>query len=111
MQLGSKFNFSSSININPKNIGVSFIKVWRKIYVTLFFLILIAFIAIGGYIWRQNVYSGEWSSDEKQNYINAQNKEIIFKEKDFQEVIDDISMRINENSKEYQPIKDIFKPY
>ena len=111
MQLGSKFNFNSSININPKNIGGIFLKIWQKTYMILFFLILTAFIAIGGYVWQQNVYSGEWNSEEKQKYINTQNKEIIFKENDFQKITDDIVSRRGENLEEYKPVKDIFKSY
>jgi hypothetical protein len=111
MKFDFKFNSKSTLNIDIKHVAEVASRTWQKMHVLLFFVGLFIFIAIGGYIWKQNIYSGEWSNEKKQEYINTQNKEVIFKEDDFQKVFDDISSRKEENSKEYQPIKDIFKPY
>ena len=110
-----KFNlksFSSSASNFSKEKIVSLIAhIWQKIHMMLFFVLLFTVIVFGGYIWQQNLYSAGWSAEKKQEYINTQGREVIFKENDFQKVLDDISSRKDENSKEYQPIKDIFKPY
>lgn len=86
-------------------------RIWQKTHILLFFVVLIIFIVIGGYVWKQSIYSGEWSNEKKQEYLNTQNKEVIFKEEDFQKVLNDISSRQDEISKTYQPIKDVFNPY
>ena len=106
-----KFDINLDSKIDIKHIAEIISGAWKKIHTLLFFVFLLIFIAIGGYVWKQNVYSGEWSNARKQEYLNTQNKEVIFKENDFQKVSSDISLRKEENSKEYQPIKDIFKPY
>ena len=106
-----KFDIKIDSKIDIKSIFKMASNVWKKIHTLLFFVALLIAIAFGGYIWKQNVYSGEWSNAKKQEYINTQNKEVIFKEADFKNVSDDILSRKDENSKEYQPMKDIFKPY
>ena len=106
-----KFNIKFDSKIGIKHIAEIVSRIWQKTHMLLFFFVLLASIAIGGYIWKQNVYSGEWSNEKKQEYLNTQNKEVIFKENDFNKVVSDIRARKYENSKEYQQIKDIFKPY
>lgn len=106
-----KFDIKIDYKIDVKHITEVVSRVWGKIHTLLFFIVLLIFIAIGGYVWKLNVYSGEWSDVKKQEYLKTQNKETIFNEADFQKVSDDISSRKDKSSKEYQPIKDIFKPY
>ncbi|HOW60484.1 MAG TPA: hypothetical protein P5548_01880 [Candidatus Moranbacteria bacterium] len=110
-----KYNLKDKTNINIKIIGISFVKVFirsvKKIRIHIFFVVLLGFIAIGSYIWWKNIYSGEWSSEKKQEYMNIQNKKIMLNEKDLNNVIDDISLREDEFLREYQPVKDIFKAY
>jgi hypothetical protein len=106
-----KFDIKLNSKINIKQITETALHVWRKMHTPLFFFALSVAIVIGGYVWKQNVYSGEWSEVKKREYLNTQNKEVIFKEDAFQKVSDDILLRKEENLKEYQPIKDVFKPY
>ena len=106
-----KFDIKIDSKIDIKSIFKMASNVWKKIHTLLFFVALLIAIAFGGYIWKQNVYSGEWSNAKKQEYINSQNKEIIFKEADFKKVTNDIQARKNASENPYQPIKDIIKEY
>jgi len=104
--------FSGNIsNFSKEKIVSLIVGIWKKIHTILFFILLFAAIFSGGYIWQQNLYGEGWSIEKKQEYMNTQNKNVIFKENDFQKVLDNISLRKDENSKEYQSMKDIFKPY
>ena len=104
--------FSGNVSNFSKEKLVSLIAhAWQEIHTILFFILLFVAIVLGGYIWQQNLYGKGWSVERKQEYINTQNKSVIFKENDFQKVIDNISLRKEENSKEYQIMKDIFKAY
>lgn len=111
MKLNLKFNSGNTSGIHNKSILALISRIWQKTHIILFFLVLIVAIAIGGYVWKQNVYSGEWNDEKKQEYINTQNQGVVFKEDNFNKVLDDISLRKEENLKEYIPVKDIFKPY
>lgn len=111
MKFDIKFSSKNMATIEMKQIVKVASRIWQKTHTLLFFVILIIFIVIGGYIWKQSLYSGEWSNEKKQEYLNTQNKEVIFNGEDFQKVLNDISSREEEYSKTYQPIKDVFKPY
>jgi hypothetical protein len=110
-----KFNLKSfslsSINLSKQNVVGLIAGIWKKTHLLLFFALLFAAIIFGGYIWQQSLYGQGWSVEKKQEYVKTQNKSIIFKENDFQKVLDDIKMRKDEDIKEYQPIRDIFTPY
>jgi len=111
MKFDIKFNFKNTTKIDTKHIAEVASRVWQKMHMPLFFIVLIAAIIIGGYIWEQSIYSGGWSKEKKQEYLDTKNKEVIFQEKDFQKVFDDITLRKEKSAKAYQPVKDIFKPY
>jgi len=111
MKIDLKLFSSNASNFSNEKIVSLIAHIWQKIHMMLFFVLLFVAIVFGGYIWQQNLYGAGWSAERKQEYMNTQNKEVIFKENDFQKVLDDIQARKDENAKEYQPIKDIFKPY
>jgi len=110
-----KFN----LNLNFKNTSIPDMKhakklaahIWEKTHIALFFFFLIVAIAIGGYIWQQKIYNGEWSPEKKQTYLNSLNSGVVFKEDDFQKVLNSIQARKDENAKKYEQLKDIFKAY
>ena len=111
MKIDLKLFYSNSSNFSKEKIASLIAHIWQKIHMLLFFVLLFAAIIFGGYIWQQNLYGEGWSAERKQEYTNTQNREVLFKENDFQKVLDDIQARKDENAKEYQPIKGIFKPY
>ena len=111
MRIDLKLFSSNASNFNKEKIVSLIAHIWQKIHIMLFFILLSISIFFGGYVWQQNLYGSGWSAEKKQEYINTQNKNVIFKENDFQKILDDIQTRTNENTKEYQPIKDIFKTY
>jgi hypothetical protein len=101
----------SAIIPDIKHAGELATRIWRKLHAALFFVFLIIIILIGGYIWQQSVYNGQWSSEKQQTYLNSQNNGVVFKEADFQKVLNEMQVRKNEISKEPKQLKDIFKPY
>jgi len=111
MKIDLKLFSDNASNFNKEKIVSLIAHIWRKIHRILFFGLLFAAVILGGYIWQQNLYGKGWSAERKQEYINTQSKEVIFKEENFQKALDNISSRNDENSKKYQPIKDIFQPY
>jgi hypothetical protein len=104
-------NLNIKAAFDKKKISALFGNLWRKVRTSLFFGFFVALIVLGGYIWRQSLYKGDWSVQEKQEYLNAQNKGVVFQEDDFKNVVSDIQARQIENAKPYQPLKDIFQPY
>ena len=111
MKINFKLFSNNASNFSKEKIVGLIAHIWKKIHTILFFVLLFLAIVFGGYIWQQNLYGAGWSTERKQEYTNTQNKEVIFKGDDFQKVLDDIQARKEENSKEYKPIKDIFKAY
>ena len=106
-----QFGFKNIKKINIKQATEKVARVWQRINTTLFFIFLFSIIALGGYIWQKSLYGAEWSYERKQEYMASQDKKILFKENDFKKAIADIQARKEESEKQYEPIKDIFKPY
>ena|SRR6185369_4188690 len=84
---------------------------WQKIRKAVFFVFLIGMVALGGYVWQKNLSAGGWSDEKKQEYLNAQNKGVIFNEGAFNKAILDVESRRQKNVISRQQIKDIFKAY
>ncbi|HOX10396.1 MAG TPA: hypothetical protein P5323_00005 [Candidatus Moranbacteria bacterium] len=111
MNLKMQFDFKNIKKINIKQAISSMDYAWQKINTTLFFIFLFSVIALGGYIWQKSLYEAEWSYERKQEYMASQDKRILFKENDFNKTIADIQSRKEESEKQYESIRDIFKPY
>ncbi len=76
------------------------------------FIVLVIFSAVlGAYFWCRNIYRSGWSEEQKKTYNISQNREINLKEEEFKKVLAEIENRKNSFESEYQPVKDIFKPY
>ena len=84
---------------------------WQKIYKIIFFILLLCMIALGAYFWQKNLLGEAWSAEKKQEYLDSQNKDVIFKENDFKKALIDIEMRKNGDTDNQEIIKDIFKSY
>jgi hypothetical protein len=111
MKLNLQFISNGASKLNMKKTVEAVLNLWEKTHVFAFFIFLFAFIALGGYFWQQNLYGSGWSNEKKQEYLNSQDRGIVFRENDFQSAIDEMQMRKEENSSEIQPLKDIFQPY
>lgn len=105
-KLGLKKTTTSKTQLIPM-IGIF----WQKIYKIVFFIFLIGMVVLGGYIWQKSLSGGEWSAEKKQEYLDAQNKSVVFKESDFKKALSDVETRRQENTDSQQPAKDIFKAY
>ncbi len=83
----------------------------RKIYRVIFFLLLLASIFFGGYIWHQNLYSSTWTADRVQEFVNTQDKGIVFNENNYKKALDIIGRRNQENAKSPSAGSDFFVGY
>lgn len=83
---------------------------WKKIYKTIVLILFVAAISLGAYIWRSALSGGGWSEERKSEYLNSQNKSVIFNEKSFEKALADLRLRKSGQDNQ-QPVKDIFKDY
>jgi hypothetical protein len=101
-----KFSFAM-----PEKSGDLIMRLWRKLRTVMFLIFSLAWIIPAIYVYKQSVMDASWSEEKKQEYINSQNKQVVFKEDDFNKTIADIQFRKNFNLDSYQSAKDIFAPY
>jgi hypothetical protein len=94
-----------------KAIANKFPAIWEKYHKFLLVIIFLGLVSFGGYIWYDSFYSGAWSEDKKQQYLNSQEKSVTLKEKEFKRVLDNIDQRKQDYQGEYQPVKDVFQTY
>lgn len=104
----AKFNKAS---LGLKNIGRIIASYWMRYYQVIFIIIFISAAGLGLYFWYKSLYRSQWSDEEKGRYTMTQGREINLKEEEFQKVLSEIENRKNLFESEYQPVKDIFKPY
>jgi len=98
-------------HIDIKDIVPKCIWLWNKIYKGMFVLFFTALIGLGAYIWYESIYSGQWSADKKQQYLDSQEKSVTLKQQEFTKALNDITQRQTAFNAPYVPIKDIFVPY
>ena len=106
-----KINLKSLSDFDIKKIIDVLARTWQKIHTFVFFVLLAISIALGIYIWQNNIYGGGWTDDRKQEFLNSQNRGIIFRKDEFQRVINDIQRRQSNVIQDNKQLKDIFKPY
>ena len=111
MNFDIKLDFKNGSSAASKQVGKVVAQLWQKIHTTIFLVFLTALLLLGGYVWQQSLHGTGWSNAKKQEYLNTQNKTVIFKENDFKKVADDVQSRKDASASLYEPIKDIFKPY
>lgn len=99
------------VKLNPKDILPKLVWFWSKISKAVLVLFFAALVALGAYIWYQSLYSGQWSADKKQQYLDSQEKSVTLKTREFNKALEDIDQRKQAFEAEQQPAKDIFIPY
>lgn len=80
---------------------------WLKYFPYFLFLLIAIVVTFGGYVWYAYVYTKELSEEETTIYINQKKQEVIFREKKFNELKDQIiqrAERFDEQRKEYNDI-------
>ena len=75
----------------------------------LFFFLLLALCAYGGYLWYACVYQAHWSEEKKQSYISGKDKGAIFDKAKFDAVVSEIERRKNDYANNPDNLNDIFK--
>ncbi|MDO8529570.1 MAG: hypothetical protein Q7S18_02795 [bacterium] len=96
---------------NPRKIGKFCCVFWSNYSKLVFIIFSVAILLAGGYLWYKNIYQSEWSDEKKRQHKNAQNKEVIFKEKEFDDVFEEIKRKNKVYEGASKPVKDIFEPY
>lgn len=94
-----------------KNIGRIIASRWTRYYQAIFIIIFIFAAGLGLYFWYKSLYRSQWSDEEKNRHTATQSREINLKEEEFQKVLSEIEKRKKSFESDYQPVKDIFKPY
>lgn len=110
MQVDFKSGFGK-INFSKMQLIPALGFFWQKTHKFIFAIFLIGLIVLGWYIWSNSLSGGEWSSERKQEYLDAQNKSVVFKEDAFRNALADIEMRKQNKAVGKKEIKDIFKAY
>lgn len=107
MSLDEKINLNKieKILINP------FVFFWKKFHMLLFFAILFSLVIIGWRIWEKSIYSYKWDENKKNEFINSQDKAVILKEDDYKKILEDISLRKNQEKENITEVRDIFKSF
>lgn len=96
---------------NPKNIGKFFCDFWNNRNKLVFIIFSLIILLIGGYFWYGNIYRSGWNGEKKLQYKNAQNKEILFRENEFDAVVEEIRRKKQVYEGTSKSVKDIFEPY
>lgn len=84
---------------------------WVNCQQPIFIILMITAAGLGAYFWCKNIYWSGWSEEQKKTYNLSQSREINLKEDEFKKVLAEIENRENSFESEFQPVKDIFKPY
>jgi hypothetical protein len=84
---------------------------WDRYSKVFFLLFSISIFSWGVYFWFQITYRSDWSSEQKKQYQNSQNKEIELKEQQFKKVIEEFERKKEIYSTSIQANKDIFASY
>lgn len=111
MNLGLKLDFKKGNSGSGKSALVLAAKIWIKSRTILFFVLLLASIVGGGFIWQKSVSGSGWSAERKQEFMDSQDKNVQFKQQAYLKVLDQIKQREEENNRQYQPVKNIFSSY
>lgn len=101
----------SDKKIDIRDLAAKCIWLWEKSFRVVFAVFFIALVGLGAYIWYESIYSGEWSADKKQQYLDSQEKSVTLKQQEFNKALNDIAQRQTAFKADYVPIKDIFVPY
>ncbi len=102
---------NTSVSFDKAKIISSLESFWKRTYKLLFFSLLACVIFFGAYVWNQNLYSSIWSPQQSQDFMDTQDKGIIFNENNYKKALEIIKQRSDENVKQVDAGKDFFLPY
>lgn len=85
MAIKTKFNVSAVVK--------ALASFWQKMHTWMLVFLLAVFAFLGGYIWYKSLFASSWTAQQKQEFIATQDKNVRFKEKAFDDVLERIRMR------------------
>lgn len=107
-----KFDLKSkNAKLSSSDLQRILFKAWNKSRKIIFLIILLSFLAGGWAIWNQSISGSGWSQQRKQDFMNAQNKQVEFKENEFNKVKEEFESRQLKSYENFQELKDVFKSY
>lgn len=110
MNIGNFLKFKKEY-FNLKNISRVILDFWDG-HSPLFFAIFSMLVLFSGsYLWYQNIYRSEWTSERKEEYKNLQSREIELKERDFKKVMEEVRRKRKVYDEEFEDSRNIFVPY
>lgn len=95
--------------IHFDDLGKKFVSLWIKYYGVTIVTFFIVAATIAGTIIYQNVYSYEWSEEEKSAYVSLERERVDFNEKNFSIIVEESKRKKDVYNKEMSGAKEIFK--
>lgn len=109
MKLDLKLNFGKSGK--KIQLGAALAQAWKKSFKLIFFFCLMGVFIFGWQIWQKSLSGNSWSAEKKQEYLNSQNTEILFNQKNFEKVLENVEARKQASMEQAKEFRDIFKGY
>ena len=81
---------------------------WKRIYMILFFILLIGVIIFSWYIWNQNLVALTWSAERKQQFIKTQERGVVLEEDTYKKALEVVEKRRQELANPPEAGKDFF---
>jgi len=100
LKIGGEFNSAKIIS----KLGLF----WKKVYIVLFFSLLLSAIGFGLYIWNRNVVSSPWNTERKQQFMKTQEQGIVLNEDKYKKALEIVEKRSQELSNTPEPGEGFF---
>lgn len=98
-------------SLASKNILKYCFDFWDRYFKVFFLLFSLAILFSGVYFWFQIAYRSDWNAEQKKQYQNSQNKEVEFREQQFNKVVEEVNRKKDAYDKSIQVGRDIFASY
>lgn len=105
-----KINFKNNIQkIRSINYRELFFKVLNEGNRWIIFISLVVMVLFCINLWYRYIYHSEWSEEKKKEYLNSQERGVVFDRERFNVVISQQEKRKSEFEKETEKQEDIFR--
>ncbi len=101
LKIGGEFNSAKIIS----KLGLF----WKKVYIVLFFGLLLGTIGFSLYIWNQNIIVSTWNAERKQQFIKTQERGVVLNEDKYKKALEVVEKRKQDFSNSPEAGKDFFK--
>lgn len=95
--------------MNPKHLKrvvVSFLLKRMNYFIYILMFLLTGFFV---FLWYTHIYNSQWDELKKQEYINSKDKGVVFNERVFNDIVQEMDSRNQEFQKTKDNLEDIFR--